>query len=84
MEDVNVNSRRKITLQALPIFLWEDGFFKTWNAEEIDLPAFSDAAVAILTVSGDTDSLVKFGPAIHSIVLDGDIVVCDIAELTET
>ncbi|KAG5273730.1 hypothetical protein AALO_G00154840 [Alosa alosa] len=45
----------------------------TYLAEEIDLPDFSDAAVAILTVSGDTDSLVKFGPAIHSIV-DRDVI----------
>ncbi|XP_041951033.1 uncharacterized protein LOC121711464 isoform X2 [Alosa sapidissima] len=58
-------------------------FFKTWNAEDIDLPDLSDTTVAVLIVSNDTVSLVKFGPAIHSIVLEGDIVVCDIAQMTE-
>ena len=53
------------------------------QVEEIDLPDLSDAAVPILTVSSDTDSLVKFGHAIHSIVLEGAIVECDITELTD-
>ncbi|XP_054592953.1 uncharacterized protein [Nothobranchius furzeri] len=87
-EAPDVDVKRTAVLRALPVYLREEDpeFFKTCDAGTLDETNLTDTPVALLTVVADGSaetSPVHFSPSSMAVVVEGDLVIRDIARFAD-